>query len=141
MNLTLVRKEFSDLSTIGDLSIDREPFCNTIELSCRKANPAGKLAIPQGTYQIILGPTGIGNRFQPPLPILPLLVGVIGRDGIRIHPANSYKELEGCIAPGIYQPNEPDWVYDSRSHFNTLFSLMQDAKEGIRISITGGGPR
>ena len=144
MNLVLLRKLFTDNSTIGDLSIDGTPFCQTIELSCRKANPLGKLAIAQGRYKVILGPTGIGNRFKPPLPILPLLVGVPGRDGIRIHPANSAKELEGCIAPGVYEDAEPDWVFDSRSHFNTLFSLMQDAishGEEIWISVTGGGPQ
>lgn len=140
MNLSLVRRPdgFSDLSTIGDLSIDREPFCNTLELSCRRANPQGKIAIPSGNYKVILGPTAIGNRFKPPLPILPLLVGVPGRTGIRIHPGNTSADLEGCIAVGTYDPKTPNFISDSRKAFNKLFAILQDTEEDIWINVLGG---
>lgn len=140
MNLVLVRKDFTDLSTIGELRLSGESdrFCHTLELSCRRANPSGKLAIVQGKYKVIIGPTAIGNRFRPPLPFLPLLVGVPERVGIRIHPANKPSELEGCIAVGDYDPNEPDWISNSRPTFDKLFQLMKDAGEDIFITIVGG---
>ena len=142
MELTLVRRSdgFTDLSTIGNLSVAGIDgvFCNTLELSCRRANADGKLAIPQGRYKVIIGPTAIGNRFKPPLPFLPLLVGVPDRVGIRIHPANSPSQLEGCIAPGTFDPTIPNFVSDSRMAFNKLFALLQSTQDDIWISVVGG---
>lgn len=144
MQMILTRRPdgFTDLSTIGDLCIDgtldKKPFCNTLELSCRRANANGKLAIPSGRYKVIIGPTAIGNRFHPPLPYLPLLVGVPGRTGIRIHPGNGPTDLEGCIAVGLYDPAIPNFISDSRITFNKLFALLKATTEDIFITISGG---
>ncbi len=50
--------------------------------------------IPLGTYRIIINKSTRFNR------MLPLIVDVPGRIGIRIHPGNTAQDTEGCILLG-----------------------------------------
>lgn len=77
--------------TIGKLYIDGEYFCDTIEDKDRgldismdieeikRIKVFGKTAIPTGTYKVEMT---YSPRFKK---ILPLIVGVKGFEGIRIH--------------------------------------------------------
>ena len=92
--------------TIGNLYIDDQYLCNTLEDTDRGLKDSqsllyikakkifSKTAIPTGTYKVELT---YSFRFKR---VLPLIVGVKGFDGIRIHQGNFPKDTEGCILVG-----------------------------------------
>ena len=55
----------------------------------------GKTAIPYGRYKVEIT---YSNRFKRQMPIL---IGVPGFAGIRIHPGNTHLNTEGCLLPGM----------------------------------------
>ena len=91
MKLRVKRIAKNSEYTIGNLYIDGEFFCNTLEdmdrglkdsqnlLYIKAKKIFGKTAIPTGTYKVVMT---YSNRFKK---LLPLLVGVKGFDAIRIH--------------------------------------------------------
>ena len=129
MKLTLIRNKSSSKSTIGRLLIDGVFQCWTLEDVVRPAKIAHETAIPAGTYKVIITESA---RFKRRLP---LLVGVPGFDGIRIHPGNSAADTDGCILVGT--STAPDWVGGSRVAFEVLFTKL-DAGQGATITITDG---
>lgn len=121
--ITLDRKIFTDLSTIGEVLVEGELVCHALELSCRKGNPDGKMAITAGKYEISMNSvpeSPLELRFGFPLP---LINNVTGREGIRIHPANVPAELEGCIAPGMKY--DTDQIFDSRKAFAVIVAEIE----------------
>ncbi|MGA0558744.1 DUF5675 family protein [Larkinella sp. VNQ87] len=146
MNLSLIRKDFSDQSTLGALSIDGHFFCFVLEDRERGLHSAmshsellankvfGKTAIPTGRYEIILS---FSERFQKQLP---LLLNVPGFEGIRIHSGNVAAHTEGCllVGSGIL----PNRVGNSRATLNSLMKLLNKTakKEKIFIEISGHRP-
>lgn len=120
MKMKLARRWFSDVSTIGELSIADRFECYTLEDRVRHGPKVpGETAIPEGTYRVIVT---MSPRFGRELP---LLVGVPGFSGIRIHPGNSPMDTEGCILPG--QTRERDWVGHSRQAFAALNAKIRTA--------------
>lgn len=138
--LSLVRKIYTDRSTVGDLLLRGEPFCSTIELSCRKGDEKGLLAILPGRYQFTLTKSPHLGFVTPLLLNVPKNDGPGFRIGIRIHPANWAEQLDGCIAPGDYRLDEPNFVANSRVAFNRLMSELEPLpEENLWITITNGG--
>lgn len=88
--------------TLGELFVDGQKFCETLEdpvrevtgLSVEQWKIKGETAIPRGRYRVIID---FSPRFQRPM--LHLL-NVPGFAGIRVHGANSAKDVEGCIGVG-----------------------------------------
>lgn len=132
--LALSRKIFTDKSTIGDLYFDNEFFCSTLELSCRRVNPHGHLAIPPGHYRVVLD---YSPKFKRNMP---RLINVPGREGILIHWANFPEDLEGCIGVGVHTPEmAADFIGSSRKTFDQLYEKLQAReKEEIWIAVSGG---
>ena len=132
MNLRLLRKTFTDTSTIGALSIDGTPECFTLEDKVRAVKIHGKTAIPAGIYEITIT---FSEKFKQPLP---LLLNVPNFAGIRIHSGNTAADTEGCILVGTTQTN--DKVGNSRIAFAALFPKIQAAltKEKVFIEVVGG---
>jgi hypothetical protein len=95
MDLLLQRRSSSDGCTLGQLFVDGRAQCFTLEDVVR-AGPklAGMTAIPFGRYQIIITKS---QRFGK---MLPLLLGVPGFEGVRIHSGNTAADTEGCILVG-----------------------------------------
>lgn len=87
MKLTLQRETAGANGTRGLLFIDGVKFCNTIEPAPDSSHPS----IKAGTYNIIVTRS---PRFKKPLP---LLLGVVGRTGIRIHGGTKPEHSQGCI--------------------------------------------
>lgn len=90
----------------GDDSADISRFgqcflCDTIEPPVRHPDDfiRGKTAIRAGLYRLALTPSPRFGRQ------LPLLVGVPGMTGIRIHRGNTAADTRGCILPGRYVGN------------------------------------
>ena len=131
--MTIERMVFTDKSTIGDIRFDGVLFCKCLELSCRKANPEGKMAILPGRYQVVITKSPKFGYFTPEL------LDVPSRSGIRIHTANFPEQLEGCIAPGFR--SDTDAIYDSKAAYNKVFAELEKrlAKGAVYVSVIGGG--
>jgi Family of unknown function (DUF5675) len=132
MNLRLLRKTFTDASTIGELSVDGKPECFTLEDKVRAVKIFGKTAIPAGIYEVTIT---FSEKFKKPLP---LLLNVPNYAGIRIHPGNKPEDTEGCILVGTTRSK--DFIGNSKVAFAALFTKLQAAllKEKIFIEVVGG---
>jgi len=133
--LKLKRRWLNAKATIGELYVGDNPRrqCYTLEDKMREGEEKipGETAIPLGRYEVIIT---YSERFKKPLP---LLVGVSGFEGIRIHPGNSDVDTAGCILVGRMIIND-DFIGESRNAFSELFPIIEDGcKHGkIFIEIT-----
>lgn len=116
--LTLVRRWPSDKACEGDLLVDGERLCATLEDPARGLDAAtmmvteirakkvpGQTAIPRGVYRVELynSPKHGPDTLQ--------LRGVPGFSNIQIHVANKAEQLEGCIAVGLEPTAKTDdWI-------------------------------
>ena len=134
MELRLIRKYRKETYTIGNLYINGNKFCDTLEdkvrnLPIEKKIP-GKTAIPCGTYKVILNKS---PRFKK---VLPLLLNVPYFEGVRIHPGNTHKDTEGCILVG--RNTQPGIVTESKVTMSELMKILTTAnnsREEIYITI------
>ena len=109
MELILIRKHFGEKYTIGRLLLNQERICETLEDVVRdlkdinhdgdfddegEGKVYGKTAIPCGRYKIVVN---ISKKLKRRLP---LLIGVPGFEGIRIHGGKNETWTEGCILVG-----------------------------------------
>lgn len=130
MILELKRKIFTDDSTIGELSIDGEFVCYTLEDKVRETKIQNVTAIPYGKYEVIIN---FSNRFQK---YMPLLLNVPNYAGVRIHPGNKSGDTEGCILVG--SSKSLNFIGNSRTTYASLFARMKkvEKKEKIYINVT-----
>lgn len=139
MLLTLTRCIYTDISTIGTLSINGESECWILEDTDRGLHQKmalhdiisqkvhGKTAIPYGKYEIVIS---YSNRFKR---LLPLLNEVPGYEGIRIHSGNIAADTEGCLLPG--KTHGVNVVNESRIAFQHLFDKIKLASENEKVYI------
>lgn len=90
MELTLQRKTEINNSVIGQLFINGEFICYTLEDKIREVKIKHETCIPEGDYSVVMT---LSQRFKT---ILPLLLNVPGFDGIRIH-AGNYADHEELL--------------------------------------------
>ncbi|NVN99294.1 MAG: hypothetical protein HXX17_08220 [Geobacteraceae bacterium] len=131
MKLEVVRFQCGATCTIGELMVDGEHECWTLEDVVRPdgVKVYGETAIPFGTYPVVVT---FSNRFQRDLP---LVQNVPGFDGIRIHPGNTAADTHGCLLVGTGRTATS--VTESRLAFNALFAKIGDAfRRGETITIT-----
>lgn len=128
MKLKLIRKALKDTYTIGDLYINDQKFCNTLEDKVRPdgVKVYGETAIPYGTYKVVITQSARFGR------LLPLLVDVPMFEGIRIHPGNVAADTHGCILVGVNDTKGR--ISQSRKTFDKLFEILKDEKD-ITIEI------
>lgn len=117
-SLTLQRKVKNSIVSIGELSINEQFECYTLE--------GIAVEIPVGTYPVEITFSQHFNR------LLPLIDNVPSRSGIRIHPGNTVQDTEGCILVGT--SHDAYDVYNSKEAFDNLFAKLQSA-ESIQITI------
>lgn len=142
MIIDLYRKWRKKGYSIGILYINGTRICETLEDEDRgltvcqplehikRVKVKGETAIPIGQYKITWT---YSPRFKK---MLPLLNGVPGYDGIRIHSGNKAKDTEGCILCG--RNTEVGMVTNSRYWTNKVNSLIEAAckrKEEVTITI------
>jgi len=144
MIITLKRKIFTDVSTIGELYIGDEKVCYTLEdvdrglnsdmeeKTIRDLKVYGKTAIPTGKYEVIVN---YSNNFKQ---YMPLLLGVKGFEGVRIHSGNTDASTLGCVLVG--KSFSKDFIGQSREAYKALFTTIQRAvKEGkVYLEIVKG---
>lgn len=152
MKLTLKRIAKKDSYTIGNLYVNGQFLCNTIEDKDRNLKDSDSLdeiknikipsltAIPSGTYRITLNVVSpkfyqkdyykkfCGGR-------LPRLLGVKGFDGILIHKGTTERDSAGCIIVG--DNTVVGKVTNSQNRFEQLYKLLEEVnKKGEDIIIT-----
>lgn len=139
MIITVRRIAMKDTYTIGKLYIDGVYFCDTIEdkdrgiddsmeeSEIRKKKVYGLTAIPLGTYKVEIT---YSPKFKKNLP---LLIGVKGFEGIRIHSGNTAKDSLGCIIVG--RNKKVGMVLDSRATMTKLLKVLTSTKENIWLTI------
>ena len=141
MELQLKREIFTDISTIGSLTIDGKFECYILEDKDRGINNTltleqilrvkvyGKTAIPYGRYEI---DWTMSARFKK---MMPILLNVIGWSGIRIHSGNSELDSLGCLLCGTRKITNR--ITESTIATNKLYAKIEAAKkQGQRIFIT-----
>jgi len=107
INLLIIRDTFSDKSTIGELFINGERFCDTLENPWLD-NQRNISCIPEGEYPVRLRLA----RESATREYLHLLVqDVPNRDYILFHRGNFPKDTRGCILVG--QGTQQDVVNNS----------------------------
>lgn len=133
MNLLLQRETLTPEATIGQLLIDGEFFCFTLEDRVRPTKIAGVTAIPEGRYKV-----GITQslRFGKPLP---LLYDVPGFSGIRIHVGNVAANTDGCLLVGLQKGVNS--VGRSKAAMDALMPVLEAAlQDGGEAWITIQNP-
>lgn len=129
MELRLARKNLTGRTTIGELSIDGEFECYTLEDCVRPVKLRGMTAIPAGRYRVIITRS---RRFKR---LLPLLLDVSQFEGVRIHDGTAPGDTEGCILVG--RTRGKDSVGESSPAFDQLFARLSAAvaTEAIYLNI------
>jgi hypothetical protein len=130
MQIKVVRKEFTEKSTIGELFIDNNFFCYTLEDKVRAETEAkvyGQTAIPKGKYEVIVN---YSNRFKQQMP---LLLNVKGFEGIRIHKGNTDVDTHGCLLLG--KSKSKDFIGLSNVAYNEFMMMLKKATKGEKITI------
>ena len=140
MKLYLIRTDKTEISTIGELTVDGIFQCFILEDKDRGLDQSmpisvikehkvfGKTAIPKGTYDVVIS---WSSRFKA---YLPLINNVPGFEGIRMHPGNDADDTEGCQLPG--NARTKDKVLDSRNAFKALFAKLKAVEKTEKITIT-----
>jgi hypothetical protein len=133
MKLLLMRTTGTEGFTAGRLFIDGEFECCTIEDEVLAIKIYGRTAIPAGTYQIQIT---MSPRFKKRMP---LLLGVLGFAGVRIHAGNSALDTSGCILVGSRSEDGDGSILEgSRAAMDALQPKIQaalDANKGVWLTI------
>ena len=123
MRLTLERTTRRRGYTEGVLTDEKgKHLADTLEPQWRalgrgEKKVAGKTAIPEGTYDVVVT---MSPRFGMNLP---LLLDVPGFEGIRIHAGNNAEyDSRGCILVG--ERNAPGMIINSRVTLRRIIDMM-----------------
>lgn len=138
MTLRLIREPSKGGATLGALYVDDVWACWTLEDEIRELAgvPVAQwkvpalTAIPAGAYSMRLTHS---QRFQR---VLPLLDGVPGFTGVRIHAGNAIDDTEGCVLVGRTRLSAR--IGESRLALEPLFARLQvgaAAGEPLTIAI------
>lgn len=128
MKLIVKRFQKSAISTKGELWIDDQPYCYTLEPPVREDGEKPR-AIPLGTYGVTIRTSPRFKRLMPHVEDVP------GFEGILIHVGNYAHDTEGCLLVGENSlPGFPDFIGESRKVFDPLFRKLLEAEEPITIS-------
>ena len=114
INLLIIRDTFTEESTIGELFLNGERMCDTLENPYIN-NERNISCIPEGEYKVRLRLA----RESATRDYLHLLVqDVPNRDYILFHRGNSAKDTSGCILVGL--GSQQDFVQNSRFAMDLL---------------------
>lgn len=123
MKLSLTRTLSTPLSTSGELALDGQKECYTLERP--------EVQIPTGLYKIEIR---YSPRFNRPLPHL---LDVPGRSDILLHSGNWPRDTEGCILVG--QTLGDNMIMSSRAALDPLIQKIQlalDKGEPVTIEVS-----
>lgn len=129
MLLKLLRNRFTEEYTTGQLYVDDQFFCFTLEDKVRKQGEKvyGETAIPYGMYKVTLD---LSPRFGPDTIFIH---DVPGFEGIRIHSGNTSRDTLGCIIVG-YRITEEGVIVPGTTR-NCLLDLKQHIRGNSDVAI------
>ena len=139
MVITIVRKEFTDTYTMGELLLDGKFFCYTMEdtdrniteddtdAKIKQVKVPKRTAIPYGDYRIMLSFSKKLKRF------LPILLDVPAFRGIRIHKGSTQDWSSGCILVGMKKLQNK--LSDITNAENLLMEALKKVNENEPIYI------
>lgn len=152
MKLTLNRRFKAPEYTIGDLYIDGQWFCNTLEDTDRGLSQnmvltyiqnkkvKSQTAIPTGTYKVDMDTVSPKYSNYSKYPYakqfnakMPRLLNVKGFEGILIHVGNTHKDTDGCILVGINKVKGQ--VINSQATWKKLMNVLLKNKDNIELTI------
>lgn len=152
MKLTLNRRFKAPEYTIGDLYIEGQWFCNTLEDTDRGLSQdmlltyiqnkkiKSQTAIPTGTYKVDMDTVSPKYSNYSKYPYakqfsakMPRLLNVKGFEGILIHAGNTQKDTDGCILVGINKVKGQ--VINSQATWKKLMSVLLKDKDNIELTI------
>ena len=123
--MVLERRFFGKNYTIGDLYIDGQWICHTLEPRCidwsREEKVIGKTAIPEGKYKVTVGLMMSKGIYCPMLNDVPHF------NGIFIHTGNCVAHTRGCILVGYNEVK--GLVIRSRAALDIIMAKIREAKE------------
>ena len=130
INLLLIRDTFSKESTIGELFLNGERICDTLENSWQD-NQRNISCIPEGVYPVRLRlPRESGTRDYLHL----LVQEVPNRDFILVHRGNFPSQTQGCLLVGL--GTEQDVVHNSVLAMDLLIKeILNLGGENINLII------
>jgi len=130
INLLLIRDTFSDNSTIGELFINDERICDTLENPWLD-NKRNISCIPVGEYKVRLRLA----RESASRDYLHLLIqDVPNRSYVLVHIGNSPSETQGCVLVGL--GSQQDFVSNSRLAMDLLIKeILNLGGENINLII------
>ena len=130
INLLLIRNTFSKKSTIGELFLNGERICDTLENSWQD-NQRNISCIPEGVYPVRLRlPRESGTRDYLHL----LVQEVPNRDFILVHRGNFPSQTQGCLLVGL--GTEQDVVNNSVLAMDLLIKeILNLGGENINLII------
>ncbi len=140
MILALERRWLTEVATVGELRVDGEMCCWTLEDTYRpppEPKVLGKTCIPNGRYEVVVTHSPRFSAMAGVPVDMPLLLNVPGFTGVRIHWGNTAEDTDGCILVGL--DRGPNQVLRSRLAYEKLFPLIQAARakgELVHINIT-----
>ena len=130
VNLLIIRDTFTKESTIGELFLNGERMCDTLELPW-KDNQRSISCIPEGEYKVRIRLA----RESATRDYMHLLVkDVPNRDYILFHIGNSAKDTSGCILVGL--GSQQDFVSNSTLAMDLLIKeVIHLGGENINLII------
>lgn len=143
MKLTVKRTVLRSSYTLGELYIDGQFFCHTLEdldrgltqdmsLNLIKSlKIPGETAIPKGTYKVTLDVVSPKfSKFSFYMEVcegkLPRLIDVKGYEGVLIHVADGIKKdalLQGCI--GIGNLSSEEYLMNGKQVFTEFYNRIK----------------
>lgn len=141
MELKVIRKTKTSVYAAGKFSIDGVEKYYSLEDADRGLNDSmkteditklkvfAKTAIPRGRYQVVVNYSDHFKQFMP------LLIGVKGFEGVRIHSGNKPEDTEGCILIGL-EDSSDGFMGDSRKAYTDLMLHVNEVIKEEKIWIT-----
>lgn len=141
--LVLYRKQSNSEETWGELYLDGELLCYTLEDEKRAVKVWGETRIPAGKYEIQLRKVGghharYAKRFGFHKGMLHLQ-GVPNFKWILIHIGNTDKDTAGCILVGtkVVKQNNRFVLWNSRDAYCKIYPPIANALERVeKVTIT-----
>lgn len=118
MELTLHRRWKTEKSTIGELSIDGDRFCYTLEDEVRPPGVKipGETAIPEGRYRVVFDWSPKNKRLMPHILDVPMFTRIL------IHAGNTDVDTEGCVLVGFR--SDTNLIAESKKAFDALYPIL-----------------
>lgn len=132
LELKVIRKVFSEHSTIGEFYIDDNFLGYSLEDVVRPDGVKifGETAIPAGRYEVLVN---LSARFKKEMP---LLLNVSGFEGVRIHSGNTAQDTLGCILVG--KAKGEDKIWDCKGAFDSIVGKIKSEMPNKKCYITIG---